>query len=414
MKEKRNQTTRKIVALILIFSVIAFSSTPVLGDGLIAKVYSAAKAEEVAERLFEAVEIKDWAAFTNCMSDAQKSYFDYYFSDETLDNGIKQVENLEIIHLYSIANQLAEGEWLVDEYPVLLSDAEIYTVIAEVDCEVNKENQYFHNGVNYFLLVLVAEETGLNVIQFNKPSAELAEKVMELNVCGQSEDERNGLNVLEAAEYGLVVNASGEMLTEGFEVVTATTEIKSSTLAADPPVIHHYTSYSYPTEITVLLNKTGNNKTKTVGFTEYMKNVLPNEWIPSWHTNSLKAGAYCVKMVGIYRAVNPMSSVGAYNLSQSTQNYTPGTATYTATSNAIDSIIDKGMANSSGKLFFPRYEAGQSGEAGSQSSGRLQQYGSQFLANSKGYSCKKILNYYYSGSEYSSGDVLLFDYNFGF
>lgn len=122
-------------------------------------------------------------------------------------------------------------------------------------------------------------------------------------------------------------------------------------MAVDPPMLSHYSTYSYPTSIKVKLNKTGNNAIVTVSMTSYMKNVLPNEWIPSWNTEALKAGAYCVKMVGIYRAISPMSSAGGYNLTQSTQMYKPNSS-YASTSNAIDSISNSGMADSSGKLFF--------------------------------------------------------------
>jgi len=72
------------------------------------------------------------------------------------------------------------------------------------------------------------------------------------------------------------------------------------------------------------------------------------------------------------------------------------------------------MADTAGRLFFPHYVAGTSGNRGSKGSGELQQYGSQKLASSDGYTYKQILNYYYSGTDYSSGDVNFFSYNFGF
>ena len=81
---------------------------------------------------------------------------------------------------------------------------------------------------------------------------------------------------------------------------------------------------------------------------------------------------------------------------------------------AIDSINNSGMADSSGKLFFPWYAAGTSGSRGTKGSGILQQRGTQKLASTDGYSCRQILNYYYSGSDYSSGDVSLFGYSIGY
>ena len=304
----------------------------------------------------------------------------------------------------------------------MLTDAnKVYSVIAEIKCEVNKENQYFFNGNNFFLIVLAVEDNELKVVQFNRPNSDIVSKIID-KTKNYSSDEKQatekGLSVLEAAECGCAINADGEIINEGFEAVCENEDIKLknaevSTCAVDPPILSHYSTYSYPTQIKVKLNKTGDNKIVTVNFTTYIKNVLPNEWLPSWNSNALKAGAYCVKMVGIYRAIKPMSSTGGYNLTQLTQNYIPNSQTYASTNNVIDSIKNTGMANSSGKLFFPRYIAGKSGNKGSKGCGVLEQYGSQKLA-AEGYTYRQILNYYYSGSDYSSGDVSLFGYNIGY
>ena len=37
-------------------------------------------------------------------------------------------------------------------------------------------------------------------------------------------------------------------------------------------------------------------QTQTLDFKEYVKGTLPNEWYPTWHEESLKAGALAVKM----------------------------------------------------------------------------------------------------------------------
>jgi len=40
-------------------------------------------------------------------------------------------------------------------------------------------------------------------------------------------------------------------------------------------------------------------KTETVDLKEYVKGVLPNEWIRTWHSESLKAGAVVVKSYAV-------------------------------------------------------------------------------------------------------------------
>ena len=60
-------------------------------------------------------------------------------------------------------------------------------------------------------------------------------------------------------------------------------------------------------------------------------------------------------------------------------------------------------------LFFPEYARGVKGDKGVKASGKLKQYGTLALAQD-GYGYRNILNYYYSGSSYSDGDVVLFSY----
>ena len=61
--------------------------------------------------------------------------------------------------------------------------------------------------------------------------------------------------------------------------------------------------------------------------------------------------------------------------------------------------------------FFPEYGAGTSGEAGTKGNGRLLQWGSQYLAKTKGYKSKEILNYYYSGSPCSKSSLKFIKYS---
>ena len=45
---------------------------------------------------------------------------------------------------------------------------------------------------------------------------------------------------------------------------------------------------------------------KTVNFDQYCRDVLPNEWYPSWRPASLAAGAIAVKMFGWYHHLHPV------------------------------------------------------------------------------------------------------------
>lgn len=407
-----------IMSLVLVFVIAAWGEkTNIYANTT--KVYSDIDVINTVNKMVETINSKKWDKFTKYFCEEEQKYYSNYFLDSQITDGVKQIISMDVIHEYIVSNDEVKDDWLIEEYPNLLKDTnEVYSVIAEINCKVNEENQYFFNGNNFFLIVLAVENDELKVVQFNRPNSDIVNKII-INEKVDSNDEKKasekGLSVLEAAESGLVINAEGEIISDGFKTVCENEKIRRgiTTYAVDPPILNHYTSYSYPTQIKVKLNKTGNNRIVTVNFTTYMKNVLPNEWIPSWNSTALKAGAYCVKMVGIYRAIKPMSSTGGYNLTQSTQNYVPNSKTYASTNSAIDSIINMGMANTAGRIFFPKYVAGTSGSKGTKGSGELKQWGSQKMAT-EGYSCEQILNYYYSGSDYSSGNVNLFSYNIGY
>lgn len=176
----------------------------------------------------------------------------------------------------------------------------------------------------------------------------------------------------------------------------------------DHTALGKYTCYSIPKKISVCLNKTGGSKIVTVEFGKYIRNTLPNEWYASWHKRALKAGAYCVKGVAVYRSIKPVNA--NYMVSQGTQNYIPDTAN-TRTNNAINATRLKLAVNSNECIFFPEYGAGTKGVAGIKGSGRLLQWGSQYLAESKGYTTKQILNYYYSGSPCSASSLKIVEYS---
>ena len=414
---KSSKWIYRVLAVLLLVGTFATEFEGIFwASELPKRLYNTEEARGILEKAVQAADEKNWTEFTELMCGDEQSYYKKYFSNGQMDDGIEQIESMDLLHAYEVNNELAESEWLVEEYPLLTYSNEIYSFIIETKCDVLKESQFFFNGINYFLVILAVEGDELKIVQFNRPSSDLITEVVmpKLSEDNKDYDEQvAGMEVIERAQKGLVTNADNEMLSDGFETVTMEQENSIMPLALDPPLINHYTTYHYPTTIKVKLTKTGDGEVVEVDFTEYMINVLPNEWIPSWKSEALKVGAYCVKMVGIYRALNPMSSTGAYHLSQATQYYKPDSA-YDSTTAAILSIKNSGMANSSGFLFFPYYAAGTKGEAGAKASGKVRQYGTQYLAR-QGYTYKEILNYYYSGSEFSpGGDVMIFGYNIGY
>lgn len=375
---------------------------------------------QIITSMVESIREKDWAAFSGLMCASEQEYYDVYFANSDYTNGIKQIKDIALHDIYEVDPSKVQDELLTEEYPILAESNIIQTYIVALDCEVDKENQYFFDGVNYFLIVLAEEENEMKIVQFNRPTAKILSEVVEPTLSSVNSDYENevaGINVIRQAEGGLIVNANNDVLTDSFKIVTVTPVLEEGDeygigLLADYPLLGAYIKYSYPTTISVKLDKTGNNKIVTVDFNTYIKNTLPNEWYASWSSESLKAGAYCVKMVGWYRVIKPISSAGGYDLTQKTQNYTPDTSK-TASDAAVDAIAGSGMANSSDLLFFPEYARGTEGSAGTESGGQLKQWGSQYLATELNYTASQILNYYYKGSDYSSGSLKFFSYSNG-
>jgi hypothetical protein len=73
---------------------------------------------------------------------------------------------------------------------------------------------------------------------------------------------------------------------------------------------------------------------------DYVKHVLPKEWIAAWHAESLKAGSVAIRSVGVWFANNPKTST--YDVCDNTacQKYDPDVSEE-ATDKATDSTAKK-------------------------------------------------------------------------
>lgn len=384
--------------------------------------------EVIIEKMVQSIEQKEWDEYKTLMAHEEQAFYEYYFNDDSYTDGIKQIESIEIDDITLLSIQEAESELLYDEYPILKTADEVIPYLVALDCQVKEETALFYNGLNYFLIILVKESDGqYRISQFSRPLFDFLSNIIENeldNSAETSEKQNAALNVIEFAEKGVLVNGKGEFITDGYDVkkknkvTNKVTDLEEGQFAnkisvyglnnyKDTPNLNAYYYYSIPSKITVCLNKTGNCIIETVPLEKYIKNVIPNECYTSWNKLALKAVAYCIKGVAIYRSIKPVNA--NYMVSQGTQRYVPNTAVK-KTNKIVDSIKGNFMVNSAAQIFFPEYGAGSKGVAGTKGSGRLLQWGSQYLASEKGYNCKEILNYYYKGSPYSSGKLMYIGY----
>lgn len=155
------------------------------------------------------------------------------------------------------------------------------------------------------------------------------------------------------------------------------------------------TNSSLPT--TILVYEVAAGRVVRVSFKDYVKDVLPNEWISSWPAESLNAGAMAVKSYGWYRALHSISKTSGgqcYDVKDNTadQVYKPGSAK-ASTSAAVDRTWSTRMTRS-GNILQAHY-CSTTTACGSYVVGDwMSQYGSRDQANA-GKSYSTILRYYY-------------------
>ncbi|MFD2332631.1 SpoIID/LytB domain-containing protein [Cohnella sp. GCM10020058] len=165
--------------------------------------------------------------------------------------------------------------------------------------------------------------------------------------------------------------------------------------------------------------RTSYNRIDTPTLYDYVRAVLPNEWIlytvPKME--SLKAGAMATKFVGWYRVwASPKYPNEAYDVKDTVvdQVYNPEANKETTESlQAINAVGGIGIQNSSGNIFYPAYVAGTSGQPGPYHGGEMKQYGADYL-NDQGNNWLQILHYFYDSSTVSTGTIAPFFYSGSF
>lgn len=161
----------------------------------------------------------------------------------------------------------------------------------------------------------------------------------------------------------------------------------------------------------------------TVSMETYVKRVLPHEWIPSWHAESLKAGAIAIRSYGAWHVYNPAAS--NYDICDTTCCQVYSTTHYASTDAAVNATAGIYLVNSSNNIMRAEYSA-ENNDSGNRDGcgncyttnrpsdgiclsdsvccgttqnghGRgMCQWGSQRWASSRGMSYQWIISHYYS------------------
>lgn len=139
---------------------------------------------------------------------------------------------------------------------------------------------------------------------------------------------------------------------------------------------------------------------QTVGFQEYCSDVLPNEWIPEWNVEALRAGAMAVKMFAWYHTLHPVTIDGfTFDVDNTTNfqeyKYMSGRP---ETDQAIQDIWPYAYAYTDGGIGPLDYRAGVPNNPNwpFNHSQKMAQWGSQYWATA-GMNNQQILAFYFTG-----------------
>jgi peptidoglycan hydrolase-like amidase len=157
-----------------------------------------------------------------------------------------------------------------------------------------------------------------------------------------------------------------------------------------------------PPTIRVLRHASG--LVDTVGFKRYTKNVLSREWIPSWTTASLRAGALTTKHYAWYQVLHWRGGTNAdgacFDIRDDVvdQVYDPSKPIY-ATARAAVNATWATRVLKYGDIFPTYYNGGKSGETcGANANGlKLYQWGTQACGLAGKGARRIIRTYYYPG-----------------
>jgi peptidoglycan hydrolase-like amidase len=139
-----------------------------------------------------------------------------------------------------------------------------------------------------------------------------------------------------------------------------------------------------------------------VNFDQYIRDVLPNEWMPSWRLESLKAGALAVKMSAWYHHLHPVKISGyTFDVDNTVNFQIYRENTHQPITDAAFNSIDRlAFVERNGNIFELNYRAGYQNNPNWQyrNAQKMSQWGSQYWAE-RGRSYLQILQFYYEGRQ---------------
>lgn len=403
----------KFVLILLVFTLNTIPVYASDSKNIINKQQSLA--EKVVYQEIAAENSNSWSDLSNYRVEDQKEIMlSFIGNKENKDNfiGIYNIKSAKITEIKEIPLVSARKFIDVNKYLEKYKDIKVFYV--GIDYNVNKESMFYYNGVNYRLAVVAMENGQWKLAEMGDVPVD---DIITSKIGFESSDEKIAVRIHQARKKGLFTNPSGKVIEDN--AAKKTTKTTQSNLQVNSlNVATTASSYTVPQNINIYLTNPTNYQfylysgptTQTMNFHFYTRNVLPNEWIASWPTNSLEAGAITVKMFAWYHIINP--KFPEYNAALTDRASDSQVFLVQSSNPNTDAAIDAvpyGLETSvSLSLFETGYRAGSYDGSGYHS-GLAYQNGSKYLADN-GYNYSQILHYYYDNSYITNNEtVSLFD-----
>lgn len=316
----------------------------------------------------------NWVSFYT--PTVQSYYYDFVHNSNNLANnvGILTVATTDVISIEKIDNRYAPKFHELSEFFKSEDSYEVYLV--GIDMNVNTNTEYFYNGINYKLVVLV-NNNGI------------------WRVGGQS-----------GAPIEVLLESNGAFVDEAISAYS----LRVFGNTAVPFGVGYGLLSPGSTPSTIKVANASGTTVYNVNFSDFVKNATQNEiGNMGFNSNAIKAQAMAVKMCGWWcKVAQYRDSVGA-DIQYGDVAYVDGTTVNQSVKDAYTAISSYKMVSDTGsgsKLFYAAYFAGKKDSTG-KGTGQLRQNGAEYLATNASYQYdwKQILHYYYDNSTYNNPNV---------
>lgn len=353
-------------------------------------------AQSVVTKAIDAQCKLDVSSYISCFTSNNQNEMISYIQENGQSDFFKET-SVGLLNITKLTNEVGEKTSHMSEDELALYDQYSYYYVElnnvfdeqKVESAPNSDSVMFEDGISYKIYVLAFENSQWKIMRVSTP---------DISIIKDSEE---GFNTINEEKASIEQQKNMKVMNSNSEVSLL--------------------SLSYPSTITVYFTKSTNinhfgSTSYTLGFSHYLKNVIPNEWTVSYYGSYpayLRAGTMASKMYAWYYSVNPKWNYAPYYAdvkdNSSDQNYLYGSYSDLASyyqdyvDSAISDVQGIAMVNYNSALFEVHYHA----TSGSYHSGQMSASGALSKAK-EGSTYKAILHYYYDSSTYSGNEVVKF------